>query len=130
MAKTADKSARRVVIGPGVFARSFFVGECHDVLQRWRNGKIRPVVTRDLLAAYVRVFRALGLPDVQLRKWLYWFTSKETSDFLPEPAHSQDAPLPRLLFDAAQRGHAEFIVTSSPADSLVRVTWARVNQRP
>ena len=52
------------------------------ILERWRDGKIRPVSTRGLLERYLRTLAGLGLKDVALRRWIWWFTSPRCSVYL------------------------------------------------
>ncbi len=70
----------RVVLGPDVLAGSFFDVDCLAVLEWWRDGNARLVVTRGLLSAYLGVLRSMGISDGLLRRWALWFTSRDTAD--------------------------------------------------
>ena len=56
------------------------------VLERWRDGKIRPVTNRGLLERYLKGFSGLGLKDLALRRWIWWLTSPECSVYVPRCA--------------------------------------------
>jgi len=56
------------------------------VLERWRDGKIRPVTNRSLLERYLKGFSGLGLKDLALRRWIWWLTSPECSLHVPRSA--------------------------------------------
>jgi hypothetical protein len=56
------------------------------VLERWRDGRIRPVTSRGLLERYLKAFAGLGLKDVALRRWIWWFTSTEHSVYVQRSA--------------------------------------------
>lgn len=101
----------RIVLAPGVIAKSFLVEEYRAVLEAWRDGAFRTVVTRELLVCYLQLLRNLGLPDAQLRQWTAWFTAADKSLFLPEPGTaSKNSRI--ILQDAARRGKAIAIVAS------------------
>jgi len=62
-------------------------GLCNDepsrlVLERWRDGKIRPVTNRGLLERYLKAFAGLGFKDVALRRWIWWLTSPQCSVYV------------------------------------------------
>lgn len=65
----------RVVWTPDVLARAFFEEPAAAALRAWRDGRIQPVIHRDLLGRYFRVLRQLGLPEVLLRRWGWWFAA-------------------------------------------------------
>lgn len=73
-----------VVLAPDVVGGLWLDPACAAVFAAWREGRLRPVVNRDLLARYVRLWQALGLPVVQVRRWAWWFTSPLTARFLAE----------------------------------------------
>jgi len=52
------------------------------VLERWRDGKIRPVTSRGLLERYLKAFAGFGLKDVALRRWIWWLTSPQCSVYV------------------------------------------------
>ena len=106
---------KRVVLGPDVIAKGFVNTTCLRILESWRDGKVRPVVTRELLVLYLKILRSMKLPDSQLRTWTIWFTAKDKSIFISEPA-SHEMKWNEVLIDAAQRGDAEVVVSDKELD--------------
>ncbi|MDA1275725.1 MAG: hypothetical protein O2960_17030 [Verrucomicrobia bacterium] len=74
----------RVVLAPNLIGRSFFDSSSLRVLEYWRDGRITPVVNRDLLLRYLKMLRALGASDSTTRRWLWWFTAAEKTLYLKE----------------------------------------------
>lgn len=71
-----------------VFTPELLVCALHDAsalhaLQAWRDGKITPVLNRDLLLRYTKTLRAAGLTAPRLKRWLWWFSAAEKSQFHP-----------------------------------------------
>ena len=82
MARPPEQVPIAVVLGPDVIGKAFFNAECRRVLHVWRDGRIRLVVTPDLLRLYVGVLRRLSVPDDQIRRWLWWFTDCDKAIFV------------------------------------------------
>jgi hypothetical protein len=72
----------RVVLAPDVVGGLWLDASCAAVFASWRDEQLVPVVNRDLLVRYARVWRALGLPPEQIRRWSLWFTSASRACFL------------------------------------------------
>ncbi|MBI4659995.1 MAG: hypothetical protein HY735_14230 [Verrucomicrobia bacterium] len=123
---TAD---RIVVLAPDFFADAFMRPAGLAVLQAWREGQIRPVVHRELLIRYFKVFRRLGLSDRLIRWWGWWLTS-------PDRTRSMEDELPpelsarQLCETLAQSAGAQWVICSSfsvakPAEkpSALQIEW-------
>ena len=101
----------RIVLGPDVLARSFFCPHCYGVMQMWRNGEVRLVVTRALVLEYLKILSRMGIPHEQIRKWAWWFTSPDKVDFV-EVAPDVEAGSASIAEQAARIGRAQGIVTA------------------
>ncbi len=77
MSRGDQRDVPRAVLGMDVLARSFFDPQCLRVLQLWRDGQIRLLMTRPLLAQYIRILSRLNIPQELLRQWIWWFTTPE-----------------------------------------------------
>lgn len=108
-----DEGRRIVVLAPDVIVKSFVIEECREILNRWRDGAIVPVVTRELLVCYLRALRGMGLPEGQLRRWASWFTAREKAKFIKQPGAAEPS-LRAILLDAAARGNATCILFVGP----------------
>lgn len=75
-----------VVLAPDLVGGVWIDPACAAVFEAWRQGRVRPVVDRGLLVRYIRLLRALGLPEVQIRRWSWWFVSSAKAQFLAEGA--------------------------------------------
>jgi hypothetical protein len=64
-----------VVLGVDLLGRAFVDENCREVLFRWRDARLRPVISRPLLVRYFRLLRGLGLSEEQVRRWGWWFAS-------------------------------------------------------
>ncbi len=73
---------RRVVFAPDVLVCSFYDPRAREILNRWRDGLILPVVTRELLLLYVRTLNQAGLTHELIRKWSLWLTTPGKSLYL------------------------------------------------
>jgi hypothetical protein len=73
-----------VVLAPDVVGGLWRDAACGAVFEAWRDEKLRPAVNRDLLVRYVRLWRSLGLGEIQVRRWSWWFTAPGHSLFLAE----------------------------------------------
>jgi hypothetical protein len=71
----------RVVLAPDVAGGLWLDASCAGVFAAWRNERLKPVVNRDLLVRYARVWRALGLPTEQIRRWSMWFSATSRAYF-------------------------------------------------
>lgn len=79
-----------VVIAPDLLGASLVDAAAGEVLQRWRNGRLRPAVNRALLIRYFKLLRQMGISDVLIRRWGWWFGSDSKalffSEVMPSPA--------------------------------------------
>jgi len=112
-----NRSDATVVLAACVIGRSFFDPPCRRVLELWRDGAIRPVVTPALLKRYARVLNGLGLPYRLVRQWALWFTSPETSLYLDCEDGSIVAGGPEIYLNAARLGPANVIVAAAARPS-------------
>lgn len=111
MSRAASEAVERVVLTPEVLGRSLFDPACRQVLQSWRDGRVRLVVTRSLLERYLHLLGRLGASRELLRWWLWWFTSPEKAEYLAEmglPSGSDG----ELCAEAARLGRTRWIVAS------------------
>ena len=82
-------TARRVVLAPELFGRSFIDRDCGRVLELWRDGSIEPVLNRGLLVHYLRMLHALKLPEPLVKRWAWWWNAADKAHFLSaEPSAS------------------------------------------
>jgi predicted nucleic acid-binding protein len=58
--------------------------DSRKLLLHWRDGKIRPVVSRELLKYYLRQLEKAGCSTALMRWWSLWFTNSERSLYLPK----------------------------------------------
>ncbi len=83
---------------------------CKSVLELWRDGAIRLVVTKDLLSLYLRALRGLGLTEVILRRWVIWFTARGKCLFLRD-ASPEIKGYRSILEDASRRGKTCLLIS-------------------
>ena len=74
----------KIILHPDVIGLSFFDPVCLEVLKHWRDGKILPVVSRDLLQNYFKLLHSLGIPQFLIRRWGWCFTAIEKSLYLKQ----------------------------------------------
>lgn len=67
--------AELVVLTPDVAVDLLLDERVTCLGQLWRDGLVRPVVTRMLLGRYLRTLGRLGLGEELLRRWAWWFGS-------------------------------------------------------
>ena len=110
-------AARKVVFAPDLLGGAFIDPEAQLVLQKWRDGLLLPVVSRELLRHYLKLLDALGLPSRLLKQWTLWLTSPETSLFLEEPLPATASTVD-LLLRTASAAPAEFIICNATPPNL------------
>ncbi len=132
MSDSSD-NVQRLVLAPDVLARSFNDDSCRAVLELWRDGKVQLVVTRELLAIYLKTLKRLGIPDEHLRCWIVWFTLSEHTRFFGE-TQDQTASLTETLLAALECGQACAIITANITDPSEAQPWltpgALINNHP
>jgi len=72
----------RVVLGPDVILAALFDAKARAILNEWRDGRIEPVLNRELLFIYLRLLRDVGINEKLLKHWTAWFTNPEKVLFL------------------------------------------------
>lgn len=122
---TRDAAPMDVVIGPDVIVRSFFCPANRRILNLWRDGRLRPVVSQALLQETVRILRAVNLPDGLVRQWALWLTAEDHTFFLRGDLHDTHESMVATLLAAAARAETSVVVTrchppSSEQDSMNR----------
>jgi len=103
-----DGSEALIVLAPDVLARELVDTGCAGVLELWRDGRVRLVVTRALLEAYLRRLDGLGVPEPLLRRWALWFTAPEKVLYIEGGSPDGDEA---ACLEAARLGKAEAIVS-------------------
>ena len=79
-------SASEGVITPELFGRGLCTAEGLAVLRAWKEGKLRPVVCRNLLKRYLATLRKLGVTDPQtLRAWVWTWSDREAVNWVDDP---------------------------------------------
>lgn len=76
----------------------------------WRDGHIRPVVTRSLLKRYLKILDNLGVPKPYLDWWVLWLTAPEKSLYL-ETDRILKGEVPELCLEAARAGSCIWIIS-------------------
>jgi hypothetical protein len=99
----------KVVFAPDLVGRAMFEANAAGVFQLWRQGRLRPVVNRALLARYLRVLRVLGLAEPLLRRWGWWFTAAPWALYTAG-GPDESLPLLDLCLEAARQNAAQYIV--------------------
>jgi len=119
----------RIVLGPDVLAKSFLAPSCRRILELWRDGAVRLVVSRELLAVYLRVLRGLGLGDDDLRRWALWFSAADRADLAPSAVDAAGG-WRGLMDDAARQGGTATVVVceliAPSRDSAPGPRWTSV----
>lgn len=77
----APQAALPVILHPGVIALSFFEDPVRRLLRLWRDGGIRPQVTRPILTATLETLKECGLEDDTLGRWALWLTDPRSCDY-------------------------------------------------
>jgi len=113
----------RVILAPDVFARAFMEPASKAVLDFWRDGKVTPVITWDLLQRYLRLLRKCGLPGDALRKWTMWFTARGKTACLLEPRACEATPQEGIA-RAVEAGCPAAVISCFPPDeACAGVPW-------
>lgn len=109
-----EPAAPRVVLAPNLLGGCFHDSDQFRVLELWRDGRLQPVVNRQLLIRYLRLLSRLGVPPDLLRRWTRWFTAPEKSFYLRD-LELGDLVVPELCEVLAKNSGAVWIVTGLPA---------------
>ncbi|HOX04581.1 MAG TPA: hypothetical protein P5555_20420 [Candidatus Paceibacterota bacterium] len=105
------------VLAPDLLGRAFSDAVCGRVVYLWRDGRLRPVVSRSLIAGYLRLWHGLGLSATDRRRWGWWLTAADRAHFVPEDRPPPDST--RLLCErlALESGARHIIHGGSSAVS-------------
>ena len=87
----------RVILFPDLIGKAFFDPVAFSLLQTWRDGDLLPVTCRPLTLLYLRVLKNAGVNETNLRRWLWWFTSQEHSEYISDFMPEEGLPLKNLL---------------------------------
>ena len=104
-----DSKLRKVVFAPNLIAAALLDPFARRVLERWRDGEFLVVMNRDLLTAHLRELKHIGLPPHLIKRWAYWLSSPEKTDFLQLDLPSQKS-LTSLCETLAKTSHATAII--------------------
>ena len=77
-----EPKVRKVVFAPNLIAAALLDPSARRVLERWRDGEFLVVMNRDLFTAHLRELKHIGLPPHLIKRWAYWLSSPEKTDFL------------------------------------------------
>jgi hypothetical protein len=77
-----EPKVRKVVFAPNLIAAALLDPFARRVLERWRDGEFIVVINRELLSAHLRELKRIGLPPHLIKRWAYWLSSPEKTDFL------------------------------------------------
>ena len=73
---------RKVVLAPNLIGAALIDTSVRRILERWRDGEFVAVMNRELLSAHLRELNRLGLPAHLVRRWAYWLSSAEKTEFV------------------------------------------------
>ena len=121
-----ETAGRRVVLAPDLLIAALFVAKARAVLNEWRDGRIRPVLNRELLFVYLRLLREIGLNEKLLQDWTAWFTNPEKVFFVDGQNHAA-RPVRELCIELASgREGCEVIGFNGFAGAPSGVKWVNV----
>lgn len=102
------------VLDPALLARGMLDPKRRGPLQDWREGRIRPVLTRRMLAHALELLKGLGCSREALARWALWLTDADRVRLLPDGPPGR--PLLEEYVDAARRSGAGVILAERPED--------------
>ena len=105
--------SRVVVLDPELLVRAALTPEAREVVEAWRNGQIRPALTRRMLAHALGLLREIGLSNSLLERWALWLSDSQKV-FLLEDGIKDQSILAEYV-EAARRASAT-ILSDRPAD--------------
>jgi hypothetical protein len=80
----SEVAPRRVVFGPDLIIAALFDSRARAVLNDWRDGRIIPVLNRELLLLSLKTLRQAGFGPDLIRKWSLWLTSPDKAIYLDD----------------------------------------------
>ena len=104
-----EPKVRKVILAPNLIAAALLDPFARRVLERWRDGEFVVVMNRDLLTAHLRELKRIGLPPHLIKRWAYWLSSLEKTDFLQLDLPPQKS-LTTLCESLAKTSHAQTII--------------------
>jgi hypothetical protein len=123
-------SPPQVVLFPDLIVHALSNHEpSRGILEQWRDGKIRAVSTRGLLERYLKALAGLGLNDVGLRRWIWWFTSPQHSIYLQRSGSDASAGGVCLCSVLAEETQSEVIYATPrasewpPPPTTTKAVW-------
>jgi putative PIN family toxin of toxin-antitoxin system len=105
----------KVVIDTNVLISGiFWKGQPNKVLSQWKQGKITPVVSADMISEFTRVMNdfKIQLPQSMIRQWTNLILR---NSIMVEPKEKisvvKDDPDDNMFIEAAVAGDAEYIIS-------------------
>lgn len=111
---TRPESCLKVVIDPLVMVQEMMAPEQRPVLVAWRDGHIRPVITRRILAHTLNLFRKIGLSVDVIQIWALWLTHRDRSSILTQELSCES--MQEEYTRAAVLSGAHALITRTPKD--------------
>lgn len=105
--------SRDVVLDPSLLVRAATEPAGRPAIEAWREGRIRPVLTRRMLAHALGLLRDAGLPYVLLERWALWLSDAQKVRMLEDGTEGQ--PILAEYVEAARKASAP-ILTDRPED--------------
>lgn len=106
----------RFVLDPAVIACEVMHHGNRPVLAAFRDGEIKPVISRQILNHTLGFLSAIGLPKDVLVIWALWLSRHEKVHIVKSNTARQ--PICEVYLDPCIDGDASAIVTSRPDDFL------------
>jgi putative PIN family toxin of toxin-antitoxin system len=107
----------KVVIDTNVFVSGiFWKGQSNKVLNLWKEGKITPVVSTDILSEFTKVMSdfKIQLPEDMIKEWVNLILR---NSILVEPKEKlavvKDDPKDDMFIEAAVTGNVKYIISQN-----------------
>ncbi|MEW6095484.1 MAG: putative toxin-antitoxin system toxin component, PIN family [bacterium] len=104
----------RVVIDTNTIISNLWGGRPKEVVELWRDGRIKLVVSEPILKEYLRVLNRFNLTESELKEWTLLLSDPQRADVV-RPLFQlnviKDDPADDKFLECALQGKADFIVS-------------------
>lgn len=80
----SEPSVTKIIFAPDLIGAAFVDPNARKVLELWRDGALKAVTNRELIAAHLRCLKNLGLSPALLSRWALWLSDSSKAVFESE----------------------------------------------
>ena len=77
----SESSVTKVIFAPDLIGAAFVDSNARKIVELWRDGALKIVTNRELIALHLRCLKNLGLSPALLSRWALWLSDSSKAVF-------------------------------------------------